>query len=450
VFTPTATGTATITATSTQNITKSGAASIVVANPPANNEWTWVGGSNLWDSPGSYGTLGVAAPTNQPPARDWSLSWTDNSGNFWLFGGDEYVKNGGGVLNDLWEFNPTTQMWTWISGSSTPGAASVYGKRGVPSINNTPSARAGSIGWIDGGGNLWLFGGGVNDLWKFNPSATTWTWVSGCGPNNVDCFPASNMPAGRTDATSWIDINGNLWMYGGDEGGAGSLDDLWEFNPSTQVWTWISGNNAPDTVGVYGTQGKPSTSNAPGSREGSISWTDSNGNFWLFGGDLVGVNGPIGLLSDLWEFNPATREWTWVSGSSGLGSIGFYGTQGVASASNSPGARDKAVSWIDSSGDLWLFGGTGIDSQGPAGYLNDLWKFDASSKTWTWVNGRSIANAISVYGTQGSPATMNSPGGRYSPVGWKDSNGNLWLFGGFGELVPTGQAFLGDLWRYQP
>jgi hypothetical protein len=33
-----------------------------------------------------------------------------------------------------------------------------------------------------------------------------------------------------------------------------------------------------------------------------------------------------------------------------------YGTQGIPSTSNNPGARDGSVSWIDSNGFLWLFG----------------------------------------------------------------------------------------------
>jgi N-acetylneuraminic acid mutarotase len=33
-------------------------------------------------------------------------------------------------------------------------------------------------------------------------------------------------------------------------------------------------------------------------------------------------------------------------------------------------------SWIDASGNLWLFGGNGYDSTGNFGYLNDLWQYD--------------------------------------------------------------------------
>ena len=34
------------------------------------------------------------------------------------------------------------------------------------------------------------------------------------------------------------------------------------------------------------------------------------------------------------------------------------------------------MSWIDASGNLWLFGGDGYDSVGTQDeYLNDLWKY---------------------------------------------------------------------------
>ncbi|MCH7490236.1 MAG: Ig-like domain-containing protein [Gemmatimonadetes bacterium] len=66
--------------------------------------------------------------------------------------------------------------------------------------------------------------------------------------------------------------------------------------------------------------------------------------------------------------------WTWVSGSTSINQPGVYGTQGVASGSNTPGARSGAASWIDASGNLWLFGGGGIDAAGSFGDLNDLWR----------------------------------------------------------------------------
>ena len=69
-----------------------------------------------------------------------------------------------------------------------------------------------------------------------------------------------------------------------------------------------------------------------------------------------------------------TREWVWVSGSDSLSLAGIYGTKGQADPLNMPGARYAALSWFDSQGRFWLFGGSGIGSA-EGGYLNDLWHY---------------------------------------------------------------------------
>lgn len=47
--------------------------------------------------------------------------------------------------------------------------------------------------------------------------------------------------------------------------------------------------------------------------------------------------------------SPAPNEWTWESGSNALNQPGVYGTEGVPSVTNVPGARAKPSSWTDSS-----------------------------------------------------------------------------------------------------
>jgi hypothetical protein len=64
-----------------------------------------------------------------------------------------------------------------------------------------------------------------------------------------------------------------------------------------------------------------------------------------------------------------------MGGSSTVGHAGVYGTLGTAAAGNIPGSRDAAVTWTDSSGNFWLFGGWGYDSTGTVGDLNDLWEY---------------------------------------------------------------------------
>ena len=57
---------------------------------------------------GAYGTEGVPAATNVPGGRYYAASWTDSSGNFWLFGGEGHDSTAAqqGALNDLWQYPP--------------------------------------------------------------------------------------------------------------------------------------------------------------------------------------------------------------------------------------------------------------------------------------------------------------------------------------------------------
>ena len=232
----------------------------------------------------------------------------------------------------------------------------------------------------------------------------------------------------------------------------------------TGGWVWTGGSNTiPGSNygndGIYGTLGVPAAGNIPGGREYGAYCTDASGNFWMFGGYGYDSAGTFAAyLNDLWEFSPSTNQWAWMGGSSthsGFGQKGVYGTLGVGGPGNAPGGRDSAACWIDSVGNLWLFGGTGYDSNGSFGYLNDLWQFN-SSTGWTWVGGsNSLPNGYlsgqpGVYGTLEAPAAGNAPGGRSGAVAWTDPRGNFWLFGGMGFDSADTQGNLNDLWEFSP
>lgn len=178
---------------------------------------------------------------------------------------------------------------------------------------------------------------------------------------------------------------------------------------------------------------------------------DSSGNVWLFGGIGYDSTGTLGYLNDLWEYSPTSRMWTWVGGSETVDAKGIYGTAGTAAAGNVPGARVSAAAWVDASGNLWLLGGSGYDSAGTFGELNDLWEYSPSSGEATWVNGSNTANAAGVYGTQGVAAATNMLGARDSMAKWVDASGNVWLFGGEGYnssgADPNAPEW-NDLWKY--
>jgi hypothetical protein len=454
-------------------------------------EWAWQSGSSvspLYGKPGVYGTLGVAAGTNMPGGRYGAAMWFDKSGNLWLFGG--YGRDSAsnvGVLNDLWEFNLSTNEWTWMGGSDTYGATGVFGTQGTPSTSNIPPARFNPARWTDSSGNLWLFGGtqapgndapeyfnaydDLGDVWKFNPSTLAWTWMGG---NSLICSGC-----GLVFTDFGLKSDGTFWLFGGSEtksnengsGYLGQFNELSEYNPSTGAWNLLTGSiTSRDAAGVYGTMGTPAAGNTPGAREGGTGWTDSHGNAWLFGGLGYDSNGTVSQLNDLWAFDFSSGEWTWMAGSNVIsqtfpssyaysGYPGVYGTLGVPAAANAPGSRQSATSWTDSSGHLWLFGGFGFDSTGNVGNLNDLWELDLSTLEWTWVGGtntvanESYPNEIDsgtpgIYFASGfSPA--NAPGGRNLSASAIDPNGNLWLFGGYGVDSKGTASNLSDLWEWK-
>jgi N-acetylneuraminic acid mutarotase len=421
--------------------------------------WTWEGGSQAGNAVGVYGTEGTAAAADVPGAREGAVSFTDGAGNLWLLGGTgtDSAGTSGGKLNDLWQYALSTDLWTWIGGSNIEGANGVYGTQGIAAAANVPGARDSAMSWTDAAGNLWLFGGtpgfpqNFNDLWRYNPGTNLWTWMSGVQSFNANgvygtqgTAAAGNVPGARTTAVTWTDKAGNLWLFGGtgfdSTGGNGDLNDLWRYNPSTNLWTWMSGSNTVAASGVYGTQGTAAAGNVPGARAMAVSWTDSAGDFWLFGGF---GNGPasspaVGPLNDLWRYSPGTNLWTWMSGSAAVGAAAVFGTKGIAAIGNMPGARDSAISWTDSAGNLWLFSGN--DS------LNDLWQYNPSTSMWAWMSGsNTVVGAVAVYGTKGTAAPANVPGPLVGAVSWTDAAGNFWLLGG-----ASAGTRLNDLWKYVP
>ncbi len=374
---------------------------------------------------GVYSTPGI------PGGRYGAATWTDAAGNLWMFGGN----TNGGPLNDLWEFNASTftgaysnltgapftstpGQWSWIGGSSLTNQKGTY-----TGATPFPGARVNAVTWKDNAGNIWLFGGYgfdgssnegfLSDLWEY--TGGNWVFVSGNqttgvnGSYGTQGTPGANLPGGRQEAVGWADASGNLWLFGGeglDSTGTpnGILNDLWVYKISTNQWTWVAGSKTANQTGEYGLQpfvGPPTTVGAagtvglatgatgtfPGSRWGASAWVDQGGNFWLFGGwglDSGATNGN-GALNDFWVYTPNANPdlagtWTWIKGSNTGSQNGNYGNLTRPYATYylwTPGGRSSATSFIDSLGELWLFGGQGYDSTSTTGNgsLNDMWRY---------------------------------------------------------------------------
>lgn len=236
-------------------------------------DWMWVSGSSTINSAGVYGPRGVASTAYAPVARDSHSGIANAGGNFWMFGGEDVNQN---VYNDLWLYTASTEQWTWMSGNNTVNNRGVYGTKGVVAATNVPGARMAQSITTDNSGNVWLFGG-----------------------------------------------------YGFDGVGTlGYLNDLWKFNPYTTQWTWIAGNNTADAQPIYNILLATGTNAQPGSRYYPCIAADASGNIWVFGGYGYDANGNKGAMDDLWEYRPATGDWVWRSGYKTRSMAGFYNLKG--------------------------------------------------------------------------------------------------------------------------
>jgi PKD repeat protein len=342
---------------------------------PSINQWVWMKGTGVMNSPVNYGAQGIPSPTNDPGSRSWgAATWVDNTGNFWMFGGSAT-----GVYADLWKYEPSTNNWTWMKGPQGFGNTGVYGIQGIPDPANYPPCRYESAAtWTDNANNLWLFGGydltaTLNDLWRYNISTNEWTWMKGSNFSGaLDVYGLQgvedpvNTPGSRATYAHWKDLNGNFWIFGGTSIGGSGLEynDLWRFNSLTNNWAWFKGGSSYN--GIYGIQCLADSANTPGYRhESRASFTDSNGNFWLFAGGMANAH------NDLWMYCVNENKWIWVSGDSTTNPVGNWGTMGISSPLNKPNGRAGNVMWSDQAGSIYVFGGTSNwpDTRG------DMWKF---------------------------------------------------------------------------
>ncbi len=413
------------------------------------------------------------------------------------------------------------ETWSWVGGNKYANGVGTFETQFQPDPKNMPSARQYASTWYSGG-KLWMFGGSgydsvgtvgsLNDLWNCTPTPTTtngvsytgcvWTWVAGSSKANASGlypaspgqFSATSIPGGRFATGTWTDLNGNMWLFGGagvdHAGNSGLLNDMWSFSANGQS-EWVSGSSS------YNDQGSATT---PSARAYATTWTDKDGNFWLFGGQSATSSGTTVYLNDLWCFTPsyppgspaknhpscATEDedekaggatnvvqgtpilggtWTQVMTGTPNGT-GTYGTVKTPATTNIPGARLNAQTWVAADGTVWMFGGYGYDSTGALGSLSDVWYFNPKATLinkatpnvrnwWTYASGATTAGAVEAVVKQKYYGATNTPSARLGTAGWTDKDGTtLWMFGGSGSdttgtsAVSDGGGALNELWAY--
>ncbi len=108
-----------------------------------------------------------------PGGRYWSSWYTDKTGKFWLFGGNDGMN---GSFNDLWTLDIPIRFCPSGRGSAAPAPSIRKGP--TTGSSAVPGARLGASAWVDSAGTFWLFGGDgsdsagnvgeLNDLWTFS------------------------------------------------------------------------------------------------------------------------------------------------------------------------------------------------------------------------------------------------------------------------------------------
>lgn len=413
-------------------------------------------------APGVYGVQGVPDPANHPGGRWSPVGWSDPAGNIWAFGGYGWNYTvGTQFFSDLWKFDPAIGQWASMEAPSSPAE---FGTLGVPNPANAPGFRWRACGASDADGNLWLFGGTsgysspfYGDLWRYDTATGDWTWMGGDEvPDRYGAYGTlgvpdpGNRPGGRQYPVGWTDAGGNFWTFGGYGYSSASpyqrLNDVWKFDVTLNQWSWEGGSSTGYQAGVYGTPGVSSPGIYPGARWEASGAGDAAGNLWVFGGygESDTTNGS-GYLADLWKFDTTSKEWTFMGGIPAPNLNGVHGTKGISNPANVPGGRQSATAWVDGSGRFWLFGGEGFDGAGGTGPLNDLWMFDPETGEWTWEAGSNSAYDPATYGEVGVVDPSYTPSARRTAPGVTTPDGKLWLFGGNASY-----NWMGDLWRYSP
>lgn len=338
-------------------------------------------------------------------------------------------------------------QWVWIHGSQNVGGAMITGTKGIPASANIPGASYEGSEWTDLNGYFWFLSG-AGYFWKYDPSTNMWTWINN-GPTNFGTQgvpSATNFPGAHSlGATTWTDLNNNLWLYAGVSGGWDA--NMWKYNIATGQWTWMKGPGSCSCYNPnYGTIKVAASTNEPGSRaEASASWVDASGNLWFMGGQVCNGNcsggGSAGGKSDVWKYDIATNNWIWMNGATTPLQPPVYGPKGVASTANTPGGRMVYASAGGLNNKFLLFGG--INNFNTNNY-NDLWEYDPVNDTWAWLSGTNLVNQNGVYGTKCVPSNTVYPGSGFEVrTRWSDDCGNLWLFG-----AGTNYDATNALWRY--
>lgn len=317
-----------------------------------------------------------------------------SDGTLYLYGG----ALGDRVLDDLWTLPPGGR-WQQLH----------------PPAQDAPPALIEPHLAVDHAGRLYEFGGvgqdgrHFGDLRCYDPSSGRWTLL----------HPTSgSAPPPRQDHGFVYDAGGNtLYVFGGESGTLDLLNDFWRFDLATGRWSDLT---------------EASGARAIAPRELYNLTHDGRGHLYLFGGIVDGGDSYPRRLNDFWRYDLASGRWESLTttGSAVVPGRHYYGQAAdaegrfyVLGGFISPESGDEGP---DIAGDLWvyqsgrgvwenltalaspvlpripyamvsdprtgelaLFGGVRVGSDGSTALASDFWRWaPASARTDATARGR--------------------------------------------------------------
>jgi N-acetylneuraminic acid mutarotase len=364
------------------------------SNTCYNDFWQYNPVTNSWTQKANFGGGARSSATG------FAVSGIPGGSKGYLGTG---VDDNSALKNDLWEYNPATNVWA--QKTNFPGGA----RAGAASFNE------GTVGYIGTGYDIDR--NYKSDFWMYSPSIDMWTQKA-----NFSGSPRSGATAFNLNS-----VYGNrCYIIGGSAGSSNYFNDFWEYDANTNLWTQKANFSG-------------------GARREAISFVTSSPSFAYVGTG----SGPTGYFNDLWQFDGLS----WMQQPSFGGSI----------------ARWRAASFsIGSKG----YVGTGRDTAGNP--RKDFWEFDLAANTWNQLadfggTARDVAVGFSI-GNKGYIGTGSAFDNNFKNDFWEyDPANNTWTqkadFGGLGRMGATGFSIgnkgyigtgtyrtqtLNDFWEFDP
>ncbi len=337
---------------------------------PKTDLYRWVAGpgnsSTYLRNPGE---LRVPSEDNYPGGVNFFQGTIDRNDNIWFISQNECCE--------LWMFNTTSYMFTWITGQKGYNEPVVGSNPGQPGDDVNPGQRTGACLVTDSKNNLWLISGdsyfGYTDTaWHFNTTSLQWTFVSGNTTvlhfgHLFTKFGSNPIYGGRSLLGCDIDENDRVWLFGGggyfENGEKNDFSDMWSYDTRTHQWQLEYGSNANFWNGPTVVSDDFHPGNIPPAKEGMTVVDRKDGTILVAAGGGYVVNGSQdenawSAQNDVWLFHKTLKQWKLIYGDPSKqnlpGNFSHYRTPGSAM----PGRYYQgSANGLNVDGDVFFYGG---------------------------------------------------------------------------------------------